>query len=60
MVDLLIVGVYFAVVMIAAISGRQKTEMTSEEYFLSLRSLRWPSIAFSTLQPIFKDTNFLA
>ena len=49
MIDLLIVVAYFLLVMMAAISGGQKKELTSEEYFLSSRSLRWPSIAFSTI-----------
>jgi SSS family solute:Na+ symporter len=49
MIDLLIVVVYFLLVMMTAISGGQKKELTSEEYFLSSRSLRWPSIAFSTI-----------
>ena len=49
MIDLLIVVAYFLLVMMAAISGGQKKELTSEEYFLSSRSLRWPSIAFSSI-----------
>jgi SSS family solute:Na+ symporter len=49
MIDFLIVISYFLLVMMAAISGVQKKELTSEEYFLSSRSLRWPSIAFSTI-----------
>ena len=49
MIDFLIVIAYFLIVMMAAISGGQKKELTSEEYFLSSRSLRWPSIAFSTI-----------
>ena len=49
MIDFLIVISYFLLVMTAAISGVQKKELTSEEYFLSSRSLRWPSIAFSTI-----------
>jgi len=59
MIDLLIVGFYFAIVMIAAISGRQKTAVTSEEYFLSSRSLRWPSIAFSTIATNIQGYQFL-
>jgi len=49
MIDLLIVAFYFLLVLVAAISGKQKKVGTSEEYFLSSRSLKWPSIAFSTI-----------
>ena len=49
MIDLLIVAFYFLLVLVAAISGKQKKVLTSEEYFLSSRSLKWPSIAFSTI-----------
>lgn len=59
MFDLIIVCLYFAVVMIAAISGRQKNDVTSEEYFLSSRSLKWPSIAFSTIATNVQGYQFL-
>ncbi|NKI30391.1 SLC5 family protein [Croceivirga thetidis] len=59
MVDLVLVLVYFAAVMIAAISGRQKGEVTSEDYFLSSRSLKWPSIAFSTIATNVQGYQFL-
>lgn len=59
MIDLVIVIAYFAAVMVAAITGRQKTEVTSEEYFLSSRSLRWPSIAFSTIATNIQGYQFL-
>lgn len=49
MIDLLIVILYFAVIFIAAVSGRQKGEVTTEEYFLAGRNLRWPSVALSTI-----------
>ena len=45
--------------MIAAVSGRQKKELTSEEYFLSSRSLRWPSIAISTIATNVEGYQFL-
>ena len=59
MIDLVIVIVYFTIVMVAAISGRQKKEVTSEEYFLSSRSLKWPSIAFSTIATNIQGYQFL-
>ena len=59
MIDLLIVVAYFVLVMLVAISGRQTKEVTSDEYFLSSRSLRWPSIAFSTIATNIQGYQFL-
>ena len=59
MIDLLIVAAYFIFVMFVAISGRQTKKVTSEEYFLSSRSLRWPSIAFSTIATNIEGYQFL-
>ena len=59
MIDLLIVAAYFLFVMLVAISGRQTKEVTTEEYFLSSRSLRWPSIAFSTIATNIQGYQFL-
>ena len=59
MIDLLIVAAYFLFVMLVAIRGRQKKEVTSEEYFLSSRSLLWPSIAFSTIATNIQGYQFL-
>ena len=59
MIDLLIVALYFTVVFIVAISGKQTKEVTTEEYFLSSRSLKWPSIAFSTIATNIQGYQFL-
>ena len=59
MIDLLIVALYFTVVIIVAISGKQTKGVTTEEYFLSSRSLRWPSIAFSTIATNIQGYQFL-
>lgn len=59
MVDLIIVLIYFLVVFIAAISGRHGKDVSVEEYFLSSRSLRWPSIAFSTIATNVQGYQFL-
>ncbi len=49
-IDLAIVLFYFAAVFIIAISGRQTgDDVSSEDYFLSGRNLRWYSIAISTI-----------
>ena len=59
MIDLVIVIVYFIVIFLAAISGRSSKEISSEEYFLSSRSLRWPSIALSTIATNINGYQFL-
>ena len=45
--------------MIAALTGRSKKKLTVDEYFLSSRSLRWPSIAFSTIATNIQGYQFL-
>ncbi|PQJ15864.1 SLC5 family protein [Aureicoccus marinus] len=57
--DLWIVLLYFAVVFMAAWSGRLKGKVSSEDYFLSGRGLRWPSIAFSTIATNIQGYQFL-
>ncbi|MEC7068369.1 MAG: sodium/solute symporter, partial [Bacteroidota bacterium] len=59
MIDFLIVIAYFGLVMLVAIWGKQTKGMTSEEYFLSSRSLRWHSIAFSTIATNIQGYQFL-
>lgn len=59
MLDLLIVGTYFIAIFLAAISGRAGKESTVEEYFLSSRNLRWPSIALSTIATNINGYQFL-
>ena len=59
MIDFLIVVAYFGLVMLVAIWGKQTKGMTSEEYFLSSRSLRWYSIAFSTIATNIQGYQFL-
>ena len=59
MIDLIIVFVYFILVILVAIWDRKTIGMTSEEYFLSSRSLLWPSIAFSTIATNIQGYQFL-
>lgn len=59
MLDLLIVLAYFSVIMMAALSGREKNITTTEGYFLSNRNLRWPSIALSTIATNIQGYQFL-
>ena len=59
MLDLLIVGIYFAAIFIAALSGRTGKKVTVEQYFLSSRNLRWPSIALSSIATNINGYQFL-
>ena len=59
MTDLLIVLFYFVLIFVTAISGRSKKNVTTEEYFLSSRNLRWPSIALSTIATNINGYQFL-
>ncbi len=59
MLDLAIVLVYFAAIFLVALTGRQTKDVNSETYFLSNRSLRWPSIALSTIATNINGYQFL-
>ena len=59
MIDLVIVLAYFAIIFITALSGRTGNEVTTEQYFLSNRNLRWPSIALSTIATNINGYQFL-
>jgi SSS family solute:Na+ symporter len=58
-IDFIIVITYFAVVLIAALSGRRGLDISSEEYFLSNRNLRWYSISISTIATNVQGYQFL-
>ena len=49
MVDFGIVLAYFVVIFTIGLWARADSAADPEEYFLSSRSLRWPSIAISTI-----------
>ncbi len=59
MLDLAIVIIYFVAIFFTAIAGRVKKEATIEEYFLSSRNLRWPSIALSSIATNINGYQFL-
>jgi len=59
MIDLLIVLAYFSAIFIVAISGKTGKDVTVEQYFLSSRNLRWPSIALSTIATNINGYQFL-
>ncbi len=58
-IDLLIVLFYFVVVFLIALRGRQGSNATIEDYFLSSRNLKWPSIAISTIATNVQGYQFL-
>lgn len=59
MLDLGIVIIYFVVIFLVAVAGRVKENATVEEYFLSSRNLRWPSIALSSIATNINGYQFL-
>lgn len=60
MIDLIIVLLYFGVIFAVAISGRTRgEEVTTDQYFLSNRNLRWPSVALSTIATNIQGYQFL-
>ena len=60
MIDLGIVVAYFAVIFVIGLRARAKASVGPEEYFLSSRSLRWPSIAVSTIATNIEAGHFLS
>ena len=59
MIDILIILVYFAVIMLVGFLSRSSDDTTAEEYFISSRSLKWPSIALSTIATNIHAGHFL-
>ena len=58
-IDLLIVLAYFILVFVLALKGRQGRDASIEDYFLSSRNLKWPSIAISTIATNVQGYQFL-
>lgn len=58
--DISIILAYFAVIMAIGVRARVKKDVGAEEYFLSSRSLRWPSIAMSTIATNIHANHFIA
>lgn len=59
LIDLIIVLIYFSVIMAVALRGRVGSEVTTEEYFMSNRNLRWYSVAISTIATNVQGYQFL-
>ena len=60
MIDLGIVVAYFVIIFVIGLRARAGAGVGPEEYFLSLRSLRWPSIAMSTIATNISAGHFLS
>lgn len=60
MIDFGIVLAYFAVIFTIGLRARADSAADPEEYFLSSRSLRWPSIAISTIATNISAGHFLS
>lgn len=58
-IDLIIVLAYFALILFIALSGKGGKEMSTEEYFMSNRNLRWHSVAISTIATNIQGYQFL-
>ena len=58
-IDTLIILGYFALIMVLGLRSRSTGTTTSEEYFISARSLRWPSVALSTIATNIHAGHFL-
>lgn len=60
MIDVIIIIGYFVGIMLIGVLSRNKsTEVSADEYFLSSRSLKWPSIAISTISTNIHAGHFL-
>lgn len=59
MIDILIILAYFLVIMLVGILSRGGPDTSAEEYFVSSRSLTWPSIALSTVATNIHAGHFL-
>ena len=59
MIDLIIVLSYFFLIFLIAISKGYDKNLSADEYFLSSRKLKWPSIALSTIATNVNGYQFL-
>ncbi len=57
--DVSILFAYFAVIMAIGVRARMRAGVSPEEYFLSGRSLKWPSIAMSTIATNIHANHFI-
>ncbi len=57
--DVSILLAYFTVIMAIGVRARVRGDVQAEEYFLSSRSLKWPSIAMSTIATNIQAGHFI-
>ena len=57
--DVGIILAYFAIILGIGLFSRVSKDVTAEEYFLSSRSLRWPTIAMSTIATNIQAGHFM-
>jgi SSS family solute:Na+ symporter len=57
--DVSIILAYFTVIMAIGVRARVRRDVGTEEYFLSARSLKWPSIAMSTIATNIQANHFI-
>ena len=58
-IDLLIILAYFGLILAIGWRSRSKASVSAEEYFISSRSLKWPSVAVSTIATNIHAGHFL-
>lgn len=58
--DLGIIATYFAIILAIGIRARASADVSAEEYFLSSRSLKWPTIAMSTIATNIQAGHFVS
>ncbi|MDA2934571.1 sodium/solute symporter [Acidobacteria bacterium AH-259-D05] len=57
--DVSIILAYFTAIMAIGVRARVRKDVGAEEYFLSARSLKWPSIAMSTIATNIQANHFI-
>lgn len=57
--DVTIILAYFTAIMVIGVRARVRKDVRAEEYFLSARSLKWPSIAISTIATNIQAGHFI-
>ena len=57
--DVSIILAYFTTIMVIGVRARVCKDVRAEEYFLSARSLKWPSIAMSTIATNIQAGHFI-
>lgn len=60
LLDLGIIATYFAIILAIGIRARASADVSAEEYFLSSRSLKWPTIAMSTIATNIQAGHFVS